>query len=95
MALTDDEVRYVADLARLALTDEERSQLQQQLSSILEQMAILDEVDTTMISPTAQVIETATVMRPDLLRPSLPREQVLANAPAAEDGYFRVEAVLE
>ena len=95
MALTDADVAYVADLARLALTEAERERLREQLSSILGYMEMLNEVDTSAILPTAQVIEATTVMRPDEVRRSLDRSAVLANAPSAEDGYFRVDAVLD
>jgi aspartyl-tRNA(Asn)/glutamyl-tRNA(Gln) amidotransferase subunit C len=95
VALTEADVRYVAELARLALSDDEQARMLHQLSSILESMEILNEVDTSAIPPTAQVIEARTVMRPDVVRPSLPREVALRNAPASEEGYFRVDAVLD
>lgn len=95
MALTDADVLHVAELARLALTHDERQRLREQLSSILNHMQVLNEVDTSAIPPTAQVIEATTVMRPDEARPSLDRVVALANAPAIEDGYFAVQAVLD
>lgn len=95
MALTDADVVYVADLARLALSEAERERLREQLSSILGYMEMLNEVDTSAILPTAQVIEATTVTRPDEVRRSLERSDVLRNAPNAEDGYFRVDAVLD
>lgn len=95
VALTDADVLHVAELARLALTDEERTRLREQLSAILGYMEVLDALDTSAILPTAQVIETSTVMRPDEVRPSLDRALVLLNAPAAEDGCFKVDAVLD
>ena len=66
-----------------------------QISSILEALAVLDEVDTTGVEPTAQVTGLVNVMRDDAVRPSLPRESVLLNAPRAEDGFFRVQAVFD
>lgn len=95
VALTDADVLHVAALARLALSEGERARLREQLSSILGYMEILDELDTGAILPTAQVIETTTVMREDAVRPSLDRAVALQNAPHAEAGYFRVDAVLE
>ena len=77
------------------LTEEERARLREQLSSILGYMEILDELDTSAILPTAQVIETSTVMRLDEPRASLDRSLALLNAPDAEDGCFKVDAVLE
>jgi aspartyl-tRNA(Asn)/glutamyl-tRNA(Gln) amidotransferase subunit C len=95
VALTDAEVVHVAELARLALDDAERARLVEQLTSILGYMEILNELDTSAILPTAQVIASATVTRPDAVIPSLPRAQVLLNAPAVEDGCFKVDAVLD
>jgi aspartyl-tRNA(Asn)/glutamyl-tRNA(Gln) amidotransferase subunit C len=95
VALTDADVVHVAELARLALTDEEHARLREQLSSILGYMEILNELDTSAILPTAQVIETSTVMRPDEPRASLDRSLALLNAPDAEDGCFKVDAVLD
>ncbi len=95
MALTIEEVRKVAHLARLRLSDEELERMQQQLSSILDYMQMLQEVDVTGVPPTAQVTDVVNVMRPDEVRPSLPVEDALAGAPAREDGYFKVKPVLE
>lgn len=95
MALTEAEVVHVAELARLALSDAERARLREQLSTILGYMEVLNELDTSAILPTAQVIESQTVMRPDEVQPSLRRDQVLQNAPDAEDGHFKVDAVLD
>lgn len=95
MALTMDEVRKVALLARLRLSDEELERMQQQLSSILDYMQVLQEVDVTDVPPTAQVTDVVNVMRPDEVRPSLPIDEALADAPARENGYFKVKAVFE
>lgn len=95
MALTDADVVHVAELARLALDAAERARLVEQLTSILGYMDILNELDTSAILPTAQVIASASVMRDDVVTPSLPRAQVLLNAPAVEGGCFRVAAVLD
>lgn len=88
-------VEHVAVLARLGLTPEELLRMRDQLASILKHISMLQEVDTDTIPPTAQVIELDSVMRDDLVTPSLPREQVLMNAPRQLDGYFRVNAVLD
>ncbi len=95
MALTMEDVRKVALLARLRLDDEELQRMQQQLSSILDYMEVLQEVDVADVPPTAQVTDVVNVMRPDEVRPSLPLEDVLANAPAHEGGYFKVKPVFE
>ncbi len=95
MALTDEQVEYVATLARLGLSDEERARLREQLSSILGHIDRLRELDTSAIPPTAQVIPLDPVLRDDVARPSLTLEQVLANAPRSENGFIRVNAILD
>lgn len=94
MSLTIADVEHVAALARLGLTGEEKERLRDQLSSILEHIDALSDVDTSAISPTAQVVPLSNVMRDDIATRSLPREQVLANAPRQQDGFFEVDAVL-
>jgi aspartyl-tRNA(Asn)/glutamyl-tRNA(Gln) amidotransferase subunit C len=94
MRLSREEVEYVASLARLGLTDEEVSKLQDQLSGILDHIAALDRLDTRAIPPTAQVISLSNVLRPDVVVGSLSRDAVLANAPRQSEGYFEVQAVL-
>ncbi len=95
MALTLDEVRHVARLARLRLTDAELVEMQQQLSSILEHVDALQEVDVTGVPPTAQVTDVVNVVRPDDVRPSLPVEEALAGAPHREGDFFKVKPVFE
>lgn len=82
-------------LARLGLSAEERELMREQLSSILEHIQALEELDTAAIPPTAQVITLQNVMRADEVRPSLPVESVLQNAPQTEDQMFKVNAVLD
>lgn len=95
MAITREDVDHVAELARLGLDEGERERLRDELEKILEYMQVLQQVDTSAIPPTAQVIPLHNVMRPDDERPSLSVEQALANAPAHEGDYFRVAPVLE
>ena len=95
MRLSREVVDHVAMLARLGLTEEEREQMREQLSSILEHVSLIQELDTEVIPPTAQVIALRNVWREDEVRPSLPIEDVLKNAPDAEDNMFKVNAVLE
>ena len=94
MRLSRDEVVYVAKLARLGLSDAEVARMQDQLSSILEHIAALDQLDTDAIPPTAQVITLTNVLRPDAVTGSLPREAVLANALRQTDGFFEVQTIL-
>ena len=95
MALTHEEVRAIAHLARLQLTDEEVERFAGQLSDVLDYAARLNEVDTSEISPTASVLPMNAPLRPDEVRPCPPRDQLLANAPDSEGGLFRVPRVLE
>jgi aspartyl-tRNA(Asn)/glutamyl-tRNA(Gln) amidotransferase subunit C len=94
MRLSREEVVYVAKLARLGLSKEEVARMQDQLSSILEHIAVLNELDTDAIPPTAQVIDLTNVMRTDTATNSLPRDAVLANAPRQSDGFFEVQTIL-
>jgi aspartyl-tRNA(Asn)/glutamyl-tRNA(Gln) amidotransferase subunit C len=95
MKLSREEVEHIAELAKVGLTEEEKALFQEQLSAILEYAEMLQRVDTAAIPPTATVLPLRNVMRLDEVRPSLPREDVLANAPQSEDGCFRVKVILE
>ena len=95
MAISREQVEHVAHLARLGLSDQEISRLQQQLSQILGHMQMIDQLDTSAIPPTAQVIPLSSVMREDVARPSQPVEEILANAPRREGAFFKVPPVLE
>jgi aspartyl-tRNA(Asn)/glutamyl-tRNA(Gln) amidotransferase subunit C len=94
MRLSYEEVEYVARLARLGLGDDEITRMQDQLSSILEHIAAIEELDTEAIPPTAQVVALTNVMRQDVVTASLPRGAVLANAPRQSGGFFEVHAIL-
>ena len=95
MALSRDEVLHIARLARLGLSDEDVTRFQGQLSHILEQFEALSAVDTEGVPPTAYPLSLENVARDDQQTPSLPVEQVLANAPLREGRFFRVRRVLE
>ena len=88
-------VEHVAKLARLGLSEEEVEVLRNQLSAILENIAILQQVDVSGVSPTAHASRLSNIMRPDVAEPSYPPEVLLANAPAQEDNCLKVRAVLE
>ena len=92
--LSRRDVEHVAHLARLGLTEQEVTELEGQLNHILEQFAVLAELDTEDIAPTARVIEQENVLRADVVRPGLTREQALANAPERTTEHFVVPAVL-
>ncbi|MCB0191828.1 MAG: Asp-tRNA(Asn)/Glu-tRNA(Gln) amidotransferase subunit GatC [Anaerolineae bacterium] len=93
--LNREEVERIAELAKLTLTDAEKDMFQEQLSNILEYAEMLQQVDTTGIPPTTSALPINNVMRPDELSLSLPNEEALRNAPDAEDGSFKVRAVLD
>lgn len=88
-------VEHVAKLARLGMTEEEVDVFASQLSAILENIAKLQDVDVTGVSPTAHASRLSNIMRPDIPQPSYPPEVLLANAPEQEDNCLKVRAVLE
>lgn len=98
MKLTEKEVRYVADLANLRISDEELPKLARDLDGILEHMDKLNELDTSNVEPMAQVLyaagETET-LRADRERPPLGNQLALANAPQKGAGYFKAPRVIE
>ncbi len=93
--ITRDEVAHLARLARLAVTDEELDVLAGQLDVILAAVARVQEVAAADIPPTSHAVPLTNVFRPDVIVPCLPRDEVLAAAPAAEDGRFRVPRILD
>ncbi|MCH7737046.1 MAG: Asp-tRNA(Asn)/Glu-tRNA(Gln) amidotransferase subunit GatC [Chloroflexi bacterium] len=95
MPLERSQVEHIASLARIGLTEDEIEMFGRQLSQILEQFEVLNELDTTGVIPTGHASGLQTVMRDDLAEDSLDSEDVLKNAPRREGEYFRVNAVLE
>ncbi len=95
MPLSIAEVEHIAELAKLGLSQEEKALFREQLDAILDYAEVLQRIDTSAIPPTATVLPLRNVMRADEVEPSLAREDVLANAPDAHAGAFRVRAVLE
>jgi aspartyl-tRNA(Asn)/glutamyl-tRNA(Gln) amidotransferase subunit C len=95
MALTSEEVRHIASLARLHLDDAETERLRGELSAILSHFDLLQELDTSAVEPTAHTLPLTNVMRDDETRPSRAPDEVLANAPLAEGDLIRVRAVFE
>jgi aspartyl-tRNA(Asn)/glutamyl-tRNA(Gln) amidotransferase subunit C len=92
--LTLADVERVAALARLALTDEEKSTYRRQLTRILDYARQVSELDTSGVPPTSSVVDAAAVLRTDEVRPSLGPALALANAPDTASGLFRVPRVL-
>jgi len=95
MKLSHEEVLHIARLARVGLTESEINRLSEQLSHLLEHFETLQQVDTTGVPPTAQSIALQSVVRDDEVAPSFPADDILANAPRREGGFFKVRAVLE
>ncbi len=95
MPLERSQVEHIASLARIGLTEEEIKIFGEQLSQILAQFEVLNELDTSGVTPTGHAGGLQTVMRDDLAEDSLDSEDVLKNAPRREGEFFRVNAVLE
>ena len=98
MKITEQEVRYVAGLANLRLTDAEVARFQMELDQILEHVGKLNELDTGNAAPMAQVLyetEDTATLRADVVVPPLGNQAALANAPDAGAGYFKVPQVIE
>ena len=99
MKVTNKDVQYVADLAHLELTTEERNRMERDLNSILEYIDRLNQLDTTSVRPMAQVAQLSPIAdahwREDQPRPSLERQQALRNAPQGTEAFFRVPKVIE
>ncbi len=89
------DIEKVARLARLELSGEEKETLGKQLDQVLEYVEQLGRVDTTGVEPTSHAIPISNVFREDEVRPSFPRDEVLAIAPEEEGGYFRVPRIIE
>lgn len=94
-SISPAEVAYLAKLARLAVSDEELVMFAEQLDVIIGAVARVGEVAADDIPPTSHAVPVVNVLRPDVVRPGLERDEVLAMAPAAEDGRFRVPRILD
>ncbi len=92
---TSEQVRYLASLVRIELTDAEVEEFRSEMASILAHIDALSEIDTDGVLPTNNGADLINVKAADAARPSMPRDVVLANAPQREDQYFRVHAVLD
>lgn len=95
LRVSREEVQHIALLARLGLSREDIERFREQLSQILEQFQVLQTVDTSGVLPTSHTVALLNVMRGDIPAASYRPEDILANAPQAEEGFFRVKAVLE
>ena len=95
MAAVEIDVKYVAHLARLALTPDEEKKLADQLGHILGYVEKLKQLDVSRVEPTAHAMPMVNVVRPDATRPSLPHDDALRNAPARANGLFIVPKIVE
>ena len=95
MSVSEKEVRYVADLARLQLSEEEVQSLSKDMNDILGYMDLLNELDTSEVEPLEHVIELNSRLREDVAKTPLSHDAALKNAPDADSDYFRVPKVIE
>jgi aspartyl-tRNA(Asn)/glutamyl-tRNA(Gln) amidotransferase subunit C len=95
MSPEDFDIEYVAELARIKLTPEEVATFRAQLGNVLDHVAKLNELNVAGVEPTAHSFPLYNVFRPDEVRPSLPKEEALANAPHQAQGLFVVTKVLD
>lgn len=95
MKLTEKEVRHVAELANLALREDEIAKMTHDLDEILTHIDKLNELDTADVAPMAQVLVESQALRDDVEKPTLGNHNAIANAPLAGSGYFKVPKVIE
>ena len=95
MATTEIDVKYVAHLARISLSPAEEQKLAAQIGGILGYIEKLKQLDVSQVEPTAHAVPLINVTRPDEIRPSLPTEDALRNAPAQANGLFLVPKIVE
>lgn len=93
--ISEEQVKRVAHLARLAITENEAQMLTEQLDKIITYAEQLNELNTDNVEPTSHVLEIKNVMREDRAQTGLPREEVLKNAPEHQDGQFKVPGIME
>lgn len=95
MAASEIDIKYVAHLARLQLTPEEEKKLGAQLGNILGYIEKLNQLDVSGVEPTAHAVPMVNVTRPDEIRPSLPHDEAMRNAPVQANGLFIVPKIVE
>jgi len=95
MKITKEQIQHIAVLSRLNLSEEEKDLFGSQLSSILDYMDQLNELDTRETEPTSHVLSLSNVMRDDILASSLPGEEALKNAPSHSENFYRVPKIIE
>ncbi|KAF0816076.1 MULTISPECIES: Asp-tRNA(Asn)/Glu-tRNA(Gln) amidotransferase subunit GatC [unclassified Cytobacillus] len=93
--ISTDQVKHVAHLARLAMTEEEAKAYTEQLDKMISFAELLNELDTEDVEPTSHVLDMKNVLREDKAKKGLPQEEVLKNAPDHQDGYIKVPSIIE
>jgi len=93
--ISKEEIEHIASLARLSLTEKEKELFGSQISSILDYVEKLNELDTRNVEPTSHVLPLSNVIRDDIPGPSIPREDALMNAPDHTEKFFRVPKIIE
>ncbi|CAM3949719.1 Asp-tRNA(Asn)/Glu-tRNA(Gln) amidotransferase subunit GatC [Alkalicoccus chagannorensis] len=93
--ISKEQIRHVADLARLELKEEEIAHFGEQLDDVIKAAQQLNELDTTNVEPTSHVLDVRNVLRDDVVKPSLDRDDVLKNSPDDDEGQIKVPSVLE
>ncbi|MFP4228541.1 MAG: Asp-tRNA(Asn)/Glu-tRNA(Gln) amidotransferase subunit GatC [Salinivenus sp.] len=95
MSVSRDDVRHVAELARLSFSDEEEQQMADELSQILDYVEKLNELDTSGVAPMSHVLDVTNVFRPDTVKARIDQADALEPAPDRADAYFRVPKVVD
>ncbi|MCI0454714.1 MAG: Asp-tRNA(Asn)/Glu-tRNA(Gln) amidotransferase subunit GatC [Candidatus Dadabacteria bacterium] len=95
MKISKDDVKHVAELARLEFKEDDLDRFARQLENILEYMEKLNELNTSSVEPTTHVLQMSTPLREDVVNPWLSSEEALENAPEKEEGFFTVPKVIE
>lgn len=95
MAISEEQAKHVAKLAKLSFPPEELHEFTAQLGKIIDMVELLEEVDTEGVPFTSNVVETVNVMRPDRAEPGMSRDDLMRNVPESEDGYIKVPAIID
>lgn len=95
MAISEEQVKHVAKLAKLSFPQEELENFTEQLGKIIDMVELLEEVDTTGVPFTSNVTGTVNVIREDVIVPGMDRDELMKNVPESEDGYIKVPAIID
>lgn len=95
MAITEEQVKHVAKLAKLKFSDDELQDFTDQLGKIIDMVELLEEVETAGVPFTSNVVETVNVMRPDRAQAGMNRDELMRNVPEKEDGFIKVPAIID